>query len=328
MPAVVLATTLEERIDLIAVEAEEPRQGVTLAVAVSLVVHALLIIYVVRNYRPLTAASPAGAPIVRYVELMRQPPKTFVEAPGRKSATAPIDAPFSDANRKASMPNPTGDKPTIRPGAAGTVYVPPSPAAGDGRRAQQAQPAIDQPAQQPQAAGSPPAQSQAATNGLTYRQSTTQAAANGAVDWRNAIKEVGKVASLGSGQQGMDLSGAGGEKGFAESGPLSFETQWYDWGPYAASMVSRIRVNWYANMPPLIRTGLKGVVTIRFTIHRDGRISDVTILNSSTVPPYDFAAKHAIELSTPLNPLPKDFPNETEHVTCMFFYNEEPPTRG
>lgn len=324
----VLATTLEERIDLIAVEAEEPRQGVSLAVAVSLVVHALLIVYVVRNYRPITAVNPSAAPSVRYVELMRQPPKTFVEAPGRKSATAPMNAPFSDANRKASMPNPTGDKPTIRPGEAGTAYVPPTPAGGDGRRAQQARPAIDQPAQQPRAPGSQPAQSQAATNGLTYRQSTTQAAANGAVDWRNAIREAGKVASLGAGHQGMDLSGAGGDKGFAESGPLSFETQWYDWGPYAASMVSRIRVNWYANMPPLIRTGLKGVVTIRFTIHRDGRISDVTILNSSTIPPYDFAAKHAIELSTPLNPLPKDFPNETEHVTCMFFYNEEPPARG
>jgi hypothetical protein len=25
--------------------------------------------------------------------------------------------------------------------------------------------------------------------------------------------------------------------------------------------------------------------------------------------------------------LPKDFPNATERVTCMFFYNQEPPTR-
>jgi TonB family protein len=99
-----------------------------------------------------------------------------------------------------------------------------------------------------------------------------------------------------------------------------------DWGDYAQSMVSRIRVNWYNNMPQLIQTGLKGVVTIRFTIQRDGTITDVTMLSSSGVPPYDFAAKKAIELSSPLNPLPNDFPNRSERVTCMFFYNQEVPT--
>jgi len=66
-------------------------------------------------------------------------------------------------------------------------------------------------------------------------------------------------------------------------------------------------------------------VTIRFTIHRDGRISDVTILSPSGITPYDFAAKKAIELASPLKPLPPDFPKETEHVTAMFYYNQEPP---
>lgn len=320
---------MEDRIDLIAVEAEEPRPGVTLAVAASLVFHTLLIIYAVLFYKPAPLVAPASAPSVRFVELMRQPPRQFVEAPGQKTNQPPaVNAPFSDANRKAAMPNPTGDRPTTRPGDGGATYVPPMPPPGDGRRAQQAQPAIDQPAQQPQQPNSAAQQAQA-LSGLTYHQSTQAAAVTGSgVDWKNAIREVGKVASLGGGQ-GMDLGRAGGgDKGFAESGPLSFETQWYDWGPYAASMVGRIRVNWYSNMPELIRTGLKGVVTIRFTIHRNGQITDVTILNSSTVPPYDFAAKKAIELSSPLNPLPKDFPNETEHVTCMFFYNEEPPARS
>ena len=144
------------------------------------------------------------------------------------------------------------------------------------------------------------------------------------MDWRNAIREVGKVASLGG--DGIDLSQiTGGDKGYAEQGPLSFETQWYDWGDYAQSMVSRIRVNWYANMPQIIRTGMKGVVTIRFTIHRDGRISDVTILQTSGVPPYDQAAKKAIELSSPLKPLPRDFPKPYERVTAMFYYNMEIP---
>ncbi len=158
---------------------------------------------------------------------------------------------------------------------------------------------------------------------------TQASAASPAVNWQSAIKEVGKVASLGGGQN-LDLSkvgGGGGEKGFVEQGPVSFETQWYDWGEYAQSMVAKIRTNWYDNMPELIRTGMKGVVTIRFTIQRDGSITDVTILNTSTIPPFDNAAQKAIELSSKLHPLPKDFPKATEHVTCMFFYNMEPPSR-
>jgi TonB family protein len=75
------------------------------------------------------------------------------------------------------------------------------------------------------------------------------------------------------------------------------------------------------------RTSPPSLVTIRFTIHRDGTITDVTILQSSGVPPYDFAAKKGIELSSPLNPLPKNFPNDSERVTAMFYYNSEPPKR-
>ena len=92
-------------------------------------------------------------------------------------------------------------------------------------------------------------------------------------------------------------------------------------------MVRRIRVNWLSIMPDLIKTGMKGHLTVRFTIHRDGHLTDIVILESSDRPPYDFAAKKALEMSSPLNPLPKDFPNDSERVTAMFFYNEEPPNR-
>lgn len=325
-----LVRTGVEDLDFIA-EAKPRTVGVSSAIVASLVLHALFIIWIAYNYHPVTATDHA-TPIVRYVELMRQNPREFTEAPGPKVDRAPVNAPWSDANRKASMPKPTGDAPTTRPGDGRRIYTPPMPS-GDGRPAQPATPAIQQspsvPSPQTSAAADAAPPQTSGQSPLVYRpQQQTQQAAAGAVDWRSAIREVGKVASLGTGQQGIDLGNAGGgEKGFAESGPISFETQWYDWGEYAQSMVSRIRVNWYEQMPPLIRTGLKGVVTIRFTIQRDGRITDITILDSSTVPPYDFAARKAIELSSPLNPLPKDFPNDHERVTAMFYYNLEPPQR-
>jgi TonB family protein len=318
----------EETIDLLGDQDDSRRGGVSVAVMVSFVVHALLLAYFVATYKPVSKDAPAP-PIARYVELIRQnPDKTFLEAPGPKIKNAPSqNAAFSDANRKASTPHPTGEKPTQRPGDGSQVYTPPKTPSGQQQQptpSQQAATAASQ--QQQQASATPTPPNPQAQSTLTYRQQTQANAAAGPVNWRNAIKEVGKVASLGGDQQGPDLHGAaGGEKGFAQDGPLSFESQWFDWGDYAEGMVSRIRVNWYANMPHLIQTGLKGVVTIRFTIHRDGSITDVTILQSSGVPPYDFAAKKGIELASPLNPLPKDFPNDTERVTAMFYYNQEIP---
>ena len=316
-----LNVRVEERIDLV-FEPKKRAAGVSFAIAASFVLHVLLIIWVVRNYHPVTATDEPKSTI-HYVELLRNNPQ-FVEAPGKKVAQAPLGGLFSDANRKASTPNPTGEKPTPRPGDGSAVYTPPTPSgANRSAAAQQAQSQVNASAASANASDSDSQQSSA--KGLVYHP-PAHANAN-SVDWRSAIREVGKVASLGGERQGMDLGSTGGEKGFAENGPLSFETSWYDWGEYAQSMVSRIRVNWYANMPDLIRTGMKGVVTIRFTIHRDGRMTDITILNGSGIPPYDFAAKKALELSSPLNPLPKDFPNDTERVTCMFYYNLEPPTR-
>ncbi len=148
------------------------------------------------------------------------------------------------------------------------------------------------------------------------------AAPSAPIDWRAAVSNVSKVASLGN---SAGVGESGGEKGFADAGPISFESDWFEWGDYADSMVRKIRVNWYANMPAIIRMGVKGVVTIRFTIQRSGEITDITVLDSSGVPPFDFAARKAIEISSALAPLPRDFPNSTERVTAMFYYNLQPP---
>ena len=320
---------MEDQIELIVEEPESWRGGVSWPVIVSVIAHTFLIAWLIHSYRPVQK-SDAAPPIAHYVELIRQNPQDFTEAPGAKVKSVPLNAPLSGANRKASMPEPTGDTPTTHPGDGSHALYKPRTDAGDGSRAtpQQAQQA--QAAQQPSDAnGRQQPQQQQASSSLTFRQPTKQvaAAASAPVDLRSAIREVGKVASLG-GRQGIDLGQLGGDKGSAEAGPLSFETAWYDWGEYAESMVGKIRVHWYEEMPmPLLQTGLKGVVTIRFTIHRDGTISDVNIITSSGIAPYDHAAKKAIEEASPLKPLPADFPKETEHVTAMFYYNSEPPRR-
>ncbi len=324
---------MHEEIELLVEEASQDTPGVRVSgpVLVSIVVHTFLILFLIQAYHPVRSDDKA-APIARYVELIKQNPRDFTEAPGAKVDKTPLNAPFSDANRKASTPKPTGDTPTNRPGDGHSIYTPPTGSAPQVAQQQQsAQRPQQQQAQQQQAQAAQsdlPPDIRNSSSRMPALRTTQAAAAGGQVNWHSVIKEVGKVATLSD--QNLDISklgGEGGEKGFAEQGPLSFETQWYDWGDYAQSMVSKIRVHWMENMPPLIRTGMKGVVTIRFTIQRDGSITDIEMLNSSTVPPYDFAAKKAIELSSKLNALPKDFPKQSERVTCMFFYNSEPPSK-
>jgi TonB family protein len=320
---------LHEQFDLVIV-AEETRKpaGFSLAVAVSLVVHALLIFLFLTAYNTAPPAS-ADVPIARYVQLIKQNPQQFVEAPGPEVASAPLTAPLSDKNRKASIQQPTGATPTNRPGDGRDIYTPPSGGGSStpqpAQRAQQAQEAREPRQAVPGRSGDSPLQQPAVdTSTFAFRESretsASASAASAMVDWRQAIREVKPSAGGGGALNASNVSG--GELGSAEQGPLSFESQWFDWGPYAQSMVSRIRVNWYANMPQLIRTGIAGVVTVRFTIQRDGRISEVTVLESSGHPPYDFAARKAIELSSPLNPLPANFPNPNERVTAKFFYNK------
>jgi TonB family protein len=325
----------DERIDLLVETEKRKGPGLGVAVVVSLICHVLLVIWFIRSYHPAPAASTV--PISRYVELIKQDPRQFAEAPGQKVDKAPINAPLSDANRRAATPNPTGPEPTKRPGDGKGMFSPSSGAPQQRPPQQQRQPAQQQqqqaqrpsPQMQSQPMSAPPPQN-VDDSRLVYRQMREQQQQANAtpptsqVDWQNAIREVSRVAALG-GADGLDLGQLGGEKGSAEQGPLSFESSWYDWGPYAASMVGKIRVNWYANMPQIIRTGIHGFVTIRFTIQHDGRITDVTILKSSDIPPYDYAAKKAIELSSPLAPLPKDFPKPSERVTCIFYYNMDIP---
>ena len=95
-----------------------------------------------------------------------------------------------------------------------------------------------------------------------------------------------------------------------DSGPLSFDTVGYDWGAYAAEMIRKIKRNW--DVPALARYGVKGRLTIRFYILKDGRVEAERILSNSGVPPFDNAAFLAIAHSSPFRPLPSDLGKERE----------------
>lgn len=294
----------------------ESRGGLIAAVAISLALH-LTITAVWLSRQPDVAAVATGEPL-RYVDLQAPAsPPPVVEAPGSEVEHAPRrDAALSDANRQASTPDPRGPIPTTRPGD-GRAFNPD----GDARPA--AQPRPQSPAARPAQPGNSTSQP-ADPDAISFnRETSPQQPPAPRVDWNAAITQAGRAAA---GSNPLPSS-IGGEEGFAESGPISFETQWFEWGDYGTMMVAKIRYYWYRNMPDIIRMGMKGVVTIRFTIQRSGQITDIEIVKSSGTPPFDFAARKAIELSSPLHPLPENFPGERERVTASFYYNLKPPAR-
>lgn len=126
------------------------------------------------------------------------------------------------------------------------------------------------------------------------------------------------------------LAGVGGAVpdtpgGRVDVGPLSFDTQWYDWSAYASEMLRRIRYHWM--IPEIAQLGVPGVVRIRFFIEREGRVTGLEIQKESEHPPMDFAARDAILLASPLPPLPADLTGvDREGVTITFYYNVRPPS--
>lgn len=139
-----------------------------------------------------------------------------------------------------------------------------------------------------------------------------------------AIRQAARESASAGGQGGAGFPNP--EGGFVDSGPLSFDTTWYDWGPYAEEMVRRIKLHWA--IPELARLGWKGKLTIRFFILADGRVADAKIIRGSGIPPFDFAALQAILTSSPFRPLPSDLGEPREGVTVTFFYNIRPEREG
>jgi TonB family protein len=104
-------------------------------------------------------------------------------------------------------------------------------------------------------------------------------------------------------------------------GTLSFDTKGFDWGDYARQLYLIIKKNWYDRIPIAAYYGQKGKVFIRFVIEKDGSITDLAVIRSSEISPFDRAAENAIRASNPLPPLPSNFPKTSEGVTFGFYYN-------
>ena len=99
------------------------------------------------------------------------------------------------------------------------------------------------------------------------------------------------------------------------------DTKGYDFGPYMNQVVNRVRYNWYANIPEIARFGKKGKVVIIFTITHNGNIENARIVGNSGTEPLDRAAFASITLSNPFPRLPAGFDGDHLDLQFTFLYN-------
>jgi TonB family protein len=67
-----------------------------------------------------------------------------------------------------------------------------------------------------------------------------------------------------------------------------------------------------------------GHVVLQFNIHKDGTITDVSVLEPSVIEGFNRAAVGAITGSSPTEPLPPEYPSDKAFFTVTFYYNEDP----
>jgi protein TonB len=148
-----------------------------------------------------------------------------------------------------------------------------------------------------------------ATPSAPVRQAPDEA--RGRTPTRGAQTSAGSTAAdTGVRGQGFGLSTGGG----AGSGSSLEITGDFCCPEYLSIMIARIRSAWNQDQ------GARGTSLIRFTIKRDGSITDASIFKPSGTVTLDTAALRAVLATRTLPPLPDAFPNPTLTMRLSFEY--------
>ena len=293
------------------------REGVLLSIIVHMtVVIAILVGPKLPFMKALEARKQQELEEIRKRELERQREnRTFVFVQPKvdiKALKPPPRAELSDIDRQARTieraPNPTNPLPFSRgntterivgdPPVRGEREAPPTPAATPESSA--SNPALtlpDAPTAQPRP-----------ENG-----SGQNRPALGVLS--DAIRNVQKYTQKDS---LVNLQG-GAEQDFAPS--IQFDTKGVEFGPWIRRFVAQIRRNWFI---PYAAMTMRGRVVLTFYVHKDGRITDVTVLRPSNIEAFTHSAASAITSTLRTHPQPHEYPDDMEVCTVRFYFNEQP----
>lgn len=105
---------------------------------------------------------------------------------------------------------------------------------------------------------------------------------------------------------------------------IQFDTKGVDFGSWIRRFRALIYRNW--DLPYAIWS-MSGHVVLTFNIHRDGAMTDLVVLEPSSVNGFTNSAHNALVQSNPTPALPPEYPDDTVFFTVIFYFNERPPGR-
>ena len=86
---------------------------------------------------------------------------------------------------------------------------------------------------------------------------------------------------------------------------IQFDTKGVEFGPWIRRFIAQVKRNWFV---PYSAMSMRGHVVITFNVHKDGTITDLTIIGPCPIDAFNNAAFGALSGSNPTQPLPPEYP--------------------
>jgi TonB family protein len=297
------------------------REGILLAIiAHLLVVIGVLVLPELPVFQQLVRAAEAAR--VEPVPRTQPERRRFVLVQPRVDMEAlrpSLKAPLSDLDRRSAAPEPAPNPRNQQPRSQGNTpeYVERTAPSPQGRgAAEQSTPSRQTNGDQthdPAAMRLPEGEAVTAFDRRPAAAPTTPAGGLGSL--REALQNIDKYTER---TQFHNPDGGGAY------GPwIQFDSKGVEFGPWIRRFIAQVKRNWFV---PYAAMSLKGHVVITFNVHRNGALTDLTVLGPSNVDAFNHAAFNALVLSNPTQPLPAEYPDDKAFFTVTFFYNEHPPS--
>ena len=285
-------------------------------VLISIIVHLAMLVFMLAAPRLFPYdANAARARALLLQQQAEQPRFVFVQPrvdlPAPKPPARAEDSDQDRIRRSPEQVNPTNPLPFSRGNTPERVeQLPQETPRGQG-------PAPD-PAAGQQAENNPPPEN-AETQLPAPRPPTPQNGANG----RGATSGGALGDALRNLQRYVQRDQFENPQGNGQFGPeIQFDTKGVEFGPWIRRFIAQVKRNWFI---PYAAMSMKGHVVITFNVHKDGSITDLTVVGPCPIDAFNNAAFGALASSNPTQPLPPEYPSEKAFFTVTFFYNETPP---
>jgi TonB family protein len=310
------------------------REGVLLSIIVHLAIALVAVLLPETDWwKDRMAARQAEVERIQaaLVEKQRDQPRFVFVQPQVELAPRnipPPEAPPSDLDRTAVSrevaPVPTNPQPFSRGNTPEFVEPSPPPAPPQMARNQGPLTPPAPPAPQNQTRATNPGEAPDAlrtpTGGssLSYQREAESGRAAATSPLSQALKNLSRYAE----QAAFENPNGGQTNAFGPA--IQFDTKGVEFGPWIRRFIAQVKRNWFV---PYAAMSLKGHVVITFNVHKNGALTDLTVIGPSSVDSFNNAAFNALATSNPTEPLPVEYPSDKAFFTVTFYYNEPPPSQ-